>query len=475
MKFDLSFMNTIIPPNTIISAAIPANFAFSVDSRTVEPGDIFVALQGNVQDGHDFVLDALHNGAAGCIIKHTHRKIVEQLSQEERAKLFIAVVPEPYETLYALAQAWRAQLVCPIVAITGSVGKTSTKELVAHIMREAKKRSFVSYANQNTLIGIILNILKVRAEHECAIFEVGTGRRGDIRAIATLLQPTIAAITNIGHQHMDELGSLQEIAYEKRSLFSTLTERNIGIINGDQALLSTVSYSHPVLKVGSKTINQIQARKIRVDGELIHFILKIYQNRYPVTLKQVHKGMVFNTLTATAIAHLLGVDDVTIVCAIQKPITVPGRFEQCVMRNNHGLIINATYNANPESVKVELLALEHIKTTAKKIVILGDMRGLGQDAPFWHRQIGRFLRKINSLQKLILVGTDVAWVKKTAPLGLAVELVPDSQSAIIALQAQLDTEVLVLVKGSRSLHLEQVVNAFVHHEQAMERSRLWHQ
>jgi UDP-N-acetylmuramoyl-tripeptide--D-alanyl-D-alanine ligase len=356
------------------------------------------------------------------------------------------------------------------------LGKTSTKERISHILKEYGMPHLVSRANQNTRIGVALNILRMRTEHHAAIYEVATGNRGDIALIADILRPTTAVVTSIGHQHMEELGSLQDIAHEKRSIFKYFSEDSIGVICGDQALLSSVSYGHPMIKFGSKSTNQIQMRKVSIVGDTIHFVLKIYQEKYTITLKQTHEGTIQNVLAATAIAHILQVPNDVIVKAIQKPISIPGRFEYCTMKNNKGILINDTYNANPEGVKVALATLENIESTAKKIVVLGDMKGLGRHyAPFWHRQIGRFLRKVQSLKKLILVGTDVQWTKKTLPMELPVSMVGSWQEAVEVLKKDLDTEALVLVKGSRSLHLENLVNEFTVFDQPGERKQVWHQ
>lgn len=477
MQLDLQFLASVFSPDALFSAVMPEEVVFSIDSRTLQPGEIFVALKGQQVDGHDFVQDALKKGAAGLLIKHTHKALVESLSQEQLSRLLVIIVPDPYEALLALARAWRALWTKPVVGITGSVGKTSTKELVATIVQEAGLHYFVSRGNQNTLISVAINLLQIRPEHDGALIEIATGMRGDIRAITELVQPTVAAITGIGHQHMDEFGSLADIAFEKRMIFSTFGEQNIGVINGDQALLTAVSYKHPVVKVGLKTINQIQARKIKIEGDTIRFVLKIYENRYPIELTHAHEGRVINVLTATGIAYLLGIDDSVIVRAVQQPFQVPGRFEHCIMQKGLGTIINDTYNANPESVKAALLAFEKISVAphTRKIVILGDMRGLGANAPFWHRQIGRFIRKIQSLDRLILVGTEVLWTKKTVPMHIPVEVVATWQEAVVVLEKLVTEPALVLVKGSRTLHLENVVNSFVHHEQAAERSRVWHQ
>lgn len=478
MQLDIQFLASVLSPDAIVSCVTPEEILFSLDSRTIQPGEIFVALKGAQCDGHDFIKDALHNGAGGIVIKKSKvQGILTALTPEERSSLVIIAVDDPFAAMLQLARAWRALWTMPVVGITGSVGKTSTKELVALITQEAGLNYFVSRANQNVLISAAINMLHVRAEHDGAIFEIATSKRGDVRAIGELVKPTIAAVTSVGHQHMDEIGSLADIAFEKRGIFSALEEHNIGVIHGDQPLLKAVSYKHPVMWVGLKSFNQIQARKIRITGDEITFILKMYGNKYPVLLRQAHEGRIMNVLTAAGIAHLLKIDDETIVRAVQQPLQVPGRFERCMMQHGSGTIINDTYNANPESVKAALLAFEKIKVDAqtRKIVVLGDMRGLGQNAPFWHRQIGRFLRKVPSLSHLILVGTEIAWIKKTAPHHLSIDMVATWQEAVELLRPLTLDPTLILVKGSRTLHLEHIVNSFVHHEQAAERSRIWHQ
>ncbi|HEV2916735.1 MAG TPA: UDP-N-acetylmuramoyl-tripeptide--D-alanyl-D-alanine ligase [Candidatus Babeliales bacterium] len=476
MNFDKEFISRVFPNDVLVSDVIPHNPSFSIDSRTIQKGDIFVALQGCVHDGHDFVYDAIKKGAAGIIIQHDRRDLLSKIPKEQIQTLFVLVVYDTLQALFECARAWRAQFSYPVVAVTGSLGKTSTKERISHILKEYGMPHLVSRANQNTRIGVALNILRMRTEHHAAIYEVATGNRGDIALIADILRPTTAVVTSIGHQHMEELGSLQDIAHEKRSIFKYFSEDSIGVICGDQALLSSVSYGHPMIKFGSKSTNQIQMRKVSIVGDTIHFVLKIYQEKYTITLKQTHEGTIQNVLAATAIAHILQVPNDVIVKAIQKPISIPGRFEYCTMKNNKGILINDTYNANPEGVKVALATLENIESTAKKIVVLGDMKGLGRHyAPFWHRQIGRFLRKVQSLKKLILVGTDVQWTKKTLPMELPVSMVGSWQEAVEVLKKDLDTEALVLVKGSRSLHLENLVNEFTVFDQPGERKQVWHQ
>lgn len=462
MPFDIHFIQETLTDVSILYGTCPQKPHFSVDSRTVEPGDIFVALVGDRVDGHSFVHAALSRGASGLIIAEAKRDALEACDKEVLKKTFVVVVPDPFLALINLARGWRALFSYPILAITGSVGKTSTKELLSHIVSLSGKKYIASHGNQNTLIGVAINILRMTHEHELAIFEVGINQRGEMERIAEVLRPTYGVITNIGHCHMEGLGSLTDIAIEKRALFSYFTEKSIGIVNGDQAILSLVSYPHPMLKFGSKTTNQVQARKIAISGSHISFTLKMYQKKYSIELESSHAGVIFNSLAAASAAHLLGISMELIVKGIQDSRVVSRRFEQRTLVGGKGILIDDCYNANPESMKAALLAFQELKTKASKVAVLGDMLELGVDSPFWHRQLGRFLRKIRSLDKVILVGESVKWTKKTAPVGLAVEHVASWQQAVEHVRDILDKpEVAVLVKGSRGMELNNLVAQFV--------------
>jgi UDP-N-acetylmuramoyl-tripeptide--D-alanyl-D-alanine ligase len=455
MRFDKHFITRALPDASVAFERFPEVVEFVTDSREASPGAVFVALNGIHRDGHDFIVDAFEQGAVGCIIAESKKSVVNTIKGIEEK--LVVTVKDPLEAFIHLAIEWRSQFSYPVLAITGSVGKTSTKEFVSRIMLNCGKNYFVSHENQNTKIGVALNMLRLKEDHELAIFEIGISKRGEMAELAEMLQPTTAVITNIGHQHMDGLGSLNDIALEKRDVFKYLTEKSIGIVNGDQSILSRVSYRHPVVRFGSKTTNQIQARKIRIADSQISFILKIYQKKYFITLNRPHTGAVFNALAATAAAHWLGVPDDIIVAAIQQPCVVEGRFEERAISGDKGILINDCYNANPESMKAALLAFQQIETTAPKIAILGDMLGLGVNSPFWHRQVGRFLRKAPSLNKVILVGELVSWVKKTSPVGLPVEIVATWKEAVEKIEADLSAKPAVLVKGSRAVGLDNLV------------------
>lgn len=459
MQLDTEFVKNTLANAQMINGDFLPNSSFSVDTRTLQPGDVFVALQGQQVDGHQFIGQALKKQASGLLVAQEKRAEIEKLYGPALHSVKILYVEDTLAALVNLAKQWRAQFSYPVVGITGSCGKTSTKEMVANILRTAGEPFYVSYGNQNTLIGVALNILKLRPGLKAAIFEVGIADRGAMAKIADMLRPTYALITAIGHAHMKGLGSLQEVAIEKRAIFSYFTDTNIGIVNGDQDVLSSISYAYPVLKFGFKTSNQIQARKVSIKNNSITFVAKVYNKKYSVILQGCHEGAVMNALGVLAIAHMIQIPMEVAIAGIQKPLVVQGRFEMC-QTAEHGLFINDSYNANPESVKAGLLAFNSFETDLQKIIILGDMLELGTDGPFWHRQIGRFLRKISGVKHLILVGAlSSLWTKKTVPFGMVIETFENWQQALPVVKKITNEKTVVYVKASNGVGLQNIIDA----------------
>ncbi len=460
MRFDEHFLQMALPDAILVEKNFPESISFSVDTRSLQKGDIFIALQGSQIDGHAFIAAALEQGAAGVFLDSAKKQILETIKPALLKKKLIVVVPDTLSAITKMAAVWRSQFAYPVIAITGSVGKTSTKEVIANILETNGTKFIASQGNQNTKIGLSINIMRMRPEHQVAIFELGINKRGEMAQLVNILRPTTGVITYIGHSHMEGLGSLTDIAQEKRDIFKYFQHDSIGIINGDQAILANVGYTHPVIRFGSKTINQIQARKIHVGNNHVTFVLKLYKDKIPVTLKNTNVGRVFNSLAAAAVAYILGISKDRIVQGLQKPVIVTGRFEMRPMVRGKGSIINDCYNASPESMKAALLALEHVDTDAQKVAVLGDMLELGVNSPFWHRQLGRFLRKVPSLKKVVLVGDMVKWTKKTVPLGVAVEQVTTWQDAVKRLEEIAQSDSVILVKGSRGMRLDNLVEHF---------------
>jgi UDP-N-acetylmuramoyl-tripeptide--D-alanyl-D-alanine ligase len=460
MRFDQHFVKGVLPEAVIPFCKYPDDIGFSVDTRTLQPGNMFVALSGAQADGHNFLAQALQKNAAGFIIASSKKDLLATLDQNLLKNKLVVIVNDVLQAFIKLACAWRDQFNYPVVGITGSVGKTSTKEIIKSILHANNTPFIASEGNQNTRVGVAITIFKMRSNHQAAILELGISKRGEMAELAKIARPSTAVITGIGHSHMEGLGSLADIALEKRDIFKYFGDTSIGIINGDQPLLASVGYNHPMIKFGSKTVNQIQARKVHATGTNISFVMKIYKEKCNVTLQHPHEGAVMNSLAATAIAYLLHVPTAKIIEGIQQPLRVSGRFEEKVLSAKKGKIIHDCYNANPESMKAALLAFQKIETKAQKIAVLGDMLELGVNSPFWHRQLGRFLRKVPSLKHLILVGDMVKWTQKTVPVSISVDIVPSWKEAVEKLEQKLAQESVVLVKGSRGLALENLVQKF---------------
>lgn len=457
MRLDAFFLKTIVPSACVMQGECSQEVTFAVDTRCLKAGTLFFALEGVRVDGHMFLEEALEK-ASGVVIARDKKHL---LPASLLADKLIITVADPLEALVALATAWRAQFTYPVAAITGSIGKTSTKEITAHMLSCAGKKYLVSGGNLNTVLGVALTISRMDASYDGALFEVGISKKGEMDTIIQMLNPTTGVITCIAHSHLEGLGSLNDIAIEKRALFKKFNSENIGIISGDFPYLSAISYSHPIIRFGFKTKNQVQARKlVEKNGEL-SFVLKLYENKYSVVLTQTHRGLVNNILASATLAHLLGVSDQQALDAIKSLPGCSQRYEVCRLRDFKGFLIDDCYNASPESMKAALLAFESEKSSGKKIAVLGDMLELGENSSFWHRQIGRFLRRVPTLNHLILVGDQVKWIEKTAPHGITIEKVSSWQDAVSKLSDTLEDHVVVLVKGSRGMQLQNVVAKFV--------------
>lgn len=458
MFFDREFFLQALPETHFLSEHFPIEPEFYTDSRAVVPGSIFCALRGAHVDGHDYIEEALQRGAAGIIAEHQSRSLFDHLDIGLLANTLIALVPDTIKALCELARAWRAKFRGTIVGITGSLGKTSTKELLGNIIDRAGIESCVSYGNQNTIIGMPLNVLKLREHHKVGVFELGISKPGELRRLVDVLRPDTAMITNIAHMHVEAFGTLPNIAVEKQDVFHYFGERSIGIINGDVPFLAQTSYQHPVIRFGLKTTNQIQMRRVKRVGDTITGVLNLYKRHYPVVLRHYNESIVNTVLAASAMACHLGIPDEAIVEVVQEPFRMYRRFERKRIKGfNNAMLIDDGYNAGPESMKAALSGFQEIVGQGKKIAIIGDMAELGHMSSFWHRQLGRCLSKTSTLAHIILVGDMVQWTHQMLESDDGVTRVANWQEAADVVQDILEDDVLILVKGSRSMKLEGVV------------------
>lgn len=458
MQLDVDFISKVLKNAQIENGPFPHDVSFSVDTRTIQENSVFVALQGIRVDGHDFIQEALHKGAVGFIVSiHKKSELLKKFGTQLSSK-HILFVQDTLQALLDLAKSWRDQFTYPVIGITGSVGKTTTKEMVRNILKLTDMKHIVSFGNQNTLIGVSLNMLNMRSYHQVAIFEMGISKQGDMKKLAALVRPTFALIVKVGHGHMKGLGDFSSVASEKRNIFSCFSDRSIGIINGDQPELSSISYTHPVIRFGLKTTNQIQARKVVVANNTVSFVAKIYNQKYSVMIPGCHQGRVINALAAMTIGYLLQIPNEILVKGVEQPIVVGGRF-QILEHRSGSVLINDAYNSNPDSAKMSLLAFEQYETNKQKVVVLGDMKELGVDSEFWHRQLGRFLHKIPNVHYVILIGKHVRATQQTLPLLLKSKIFDSIEDSFDFLKSMLlEKNKVFLFKGSNSLRLSELVD-----------------
>lgn len=413
MHFDTTFITQTIP-SAFIRGTVPEYINFSVDSRNIQAGDIFIAIKGAACDGHDFIEQALQNGASGIVIALKFKdQILQTLAQQLKNKLVIAL-SNPEVDIIHLASTWRQKFSIPVIGITGTVGKTTTKEIIKTVLQHAKIPALVSFGNQNTLIGASMNILKMTDEHQVAVFEMGISEIGSMQELAVLVRPTCAVITMVGRGHMQGLGTIANIAHEKRAIFSLFNEQNVGIINGDQKELAAIGYKHPVIRFGKKNSNQIQVQKIKVQNNALHCFIKIYKKKYAVVLQTTNQSRIFNALAAIAVGKILNIADEILIEAVQKFSCADRRF-QFIRLNHECELIDDAYNANPESMKASLLAFDQYQTERDRVLVLGDMLELAEKSALYHRNIGRLIGKLSRVDCVILIGQQSLHIAETMP------------------------------------------------------------
>jgi len=462
MRQEESFLRQALPYTVFLGSIKKAITGFSIDSRTLHDGLFFVAIKGENFDGHDFIKSAVEKGASGLIINESQKGCLIEIDVEKLSNILVILVPDTFKALCDLAKAWREKFDIPIVGITGSVGKTTTKQMLGHILNCADINCLISFKNQNTLIGLALNILKLTDLHQVAAFELGISQFGEMESKVDILRPTIAVVTYISSAHVEGLKSLQNIAMEKFKIFKFLKSYEIAIACGDQKFLNK-SFNHPVVKFGNKRINHIQARSIKFcstepDVTQVSFNLKLYDQKRKVVLKMGHLGFVNNALAAATTAHFLKIDFEKIIQGLESYNGFENRFEKQNLKNEKGFLINDCYNASPQSMKEAILAFDKLQAKTEKVAVLGDMLELGEKQLYWHRYIGRILAKSSSINRVILVGKRSKVIAALLPFAMKASCVESWQEAEKQFCAIIEEgPVLALVKASRGIQLDNLV------------------
>ena len=421
----------------------------SIDSRTLNAGELFVALHGH-QDGHAWAEDAVNKGASALLVDHRLPLNVPQI-----------IVPDTLKGLGALASAWRAQFHIPIIALTGSCGKTTTKEMIASILAEVGP-TLATEANYNNEIGVPLTLLKLRPEHQFAVVEIGTNSPGEINYATQLVQPTVALITNIQAQHVEKLGSFEGISQEKSDIFAYLNHLGIAIINLDEPFAPSweakITTEHRVT-FGLTPKANVYAEHITSSVERCEFDLITPLGPQTVAIPSGGQHLVINALAAAATSLSVGASLKHIAAGLARLQAVPGRFRLYRLPTG-ALLIDDTYNASFKSVENALGTLREFPGT--KILVMTHMGELGTYNVKFHQELGEVCHAAQ-LDDIFFYGQKevLNYTLKACPQARYFEQKDELIAALLPLLQQQDT--LLLVKGSRANKMEEVVERLLTH------------
>ncbi len=423
--------------------------AVSTDSRTVAQGDLFIALRGENFDGYKFIAQATQRGAAAALVN-------ADSYHGEAAACPLLLVADTRLALGQLAAHWRLQFAIPVIAITGSNGKTTVKEMLASILGVAAGSADAVLAtpgNLNNDIGMPLTLLQMNATHRYAVIEMGMNHSGEIDYLSRIATPDVALINNASSAHLQGLGSVEAIARAKGEIFAGLRHHGTAVINADDAyapLWRSLAGAHPLFEFGLDPHADVSGTW-QAHGGGLRLDVTAPQGMFAADLQVTGVHNACNALAATAAAGVLNISLQAIATGLEKFGGVSGRLQRKAAR--HGaVLIDDTYNANPASLRAAISVLA--QAAGKRILVMGDMGELGDDAAKLHAEIGGEARRAG-IEKMYAVGTlSSNAVREFGSGARHFERIEDLQGA---LERELDANTTVLVKGSRFMKMERVV------------------
>lgn len=435
----------------------------STDSRSIQAGELFVALQGERFDGHRFLTDAVQHGASAVLVMHQPGSL---LTSADAASLPAVIQVENTEwALQELALAHRKRFDGTVVAITGSNGKTTVKEMTAAVL-QTTLTTYKAPGNLNNHIGVPLTLLHLPLHYQAAVFELGMNHFGEIRRLCALALPHVGVITNVGLAHVGYLGSIEGVAQAKGELFEALDTTGLAIVNADDphilALRSKVAGQ--VVTFGQHPLADVRGW-VEEDCGLagVRCTLVLDKQSWEVRLALPGTHQVMNALAAAAVGVALHVPAARIVEALQG---VHGSYGRLQIRQTAQqiTIIDDTYNANPQSMRVALQCLAKAPRPGRHIAVLGDMLELGEAAPTSHTEVGMMAAN-SQVDHLVVLGEFASYTRQGAcGAGLApeqIDQVHTQQEALQILTMLLQPHDVLLVKGSRGMALEHLVYALM--------------
>ncbi|MEH1825356.1 MAG: UDP-N-acetylmuramoyl-tripeptide--D-alanyl-D-alanine ligase [Nostoc sp.] len=408
------------------------------DSRTLKPGEVFVAFRGDKFDGHEFVPTAIAKGAIAAIVDFEY----------ENPGFPVLQVKDTLKAYQKLGRWWRDRFNIPVIGVTGSVGKTTTKELIAAVLA-TKGRVHKTYGNYNNEIGVPKTLLELGAENDYAVIEMAMRGRGQIAELTQIARPTIGVITNVGTAHIELLGSEEAIAEAKCELLAEMSADSVAILNHDNPLLMATA-----AKVWHGEVLTYGFSGGDIQGQLIdNEIVEVAGIQLPLPLAGRHNAT--NFLAALAVAKVLGIDWETLKTGVN--VDMPTGRSQRFNLPNDVVILDETYNAAPEAM---IAALQLLAETPgkRKIAVLGAMKELGERSQQLHQRVGETVRKLNLDGLLVLVdGQDAEAIALSAE-GIPSECFATHAELVARLKTFVQTGDRLLFKAAHSVGLDRVVN-----------------
>lgn len=434
----------------------------TTDSRTISKGEIFIALKGKTHDGHDFIGDAIEKGAVLCIVSTQWRE-----ANSTRKGNFL-VVPDTLLALQELAKRYRQKFSIPVIAIGGNSGKTTTKEMTAHVLRSIFK-THATEGNFNNHIGVPLTLLGLQSETEIAVIEMGMNHAGEITRLCQMAQPTHALITNIGKAHIEFFERIETIAQAEGELFRWIEKHDgMAFVNADDEWV--LKESEGVrrrffygTKKDSAVAYDVYAEELETDSlGCPKFRVSTNEMSEEIGLKISGRHNVQNALVAVAVGLNFGVPLWQIKQALESFEINPDLKRMSVSIEGEVVLINDTYNANPESMRAGLRALKEIKNKGKKIAVLGDMLELGLHSKQEHEELGKFITTLN-LDMLLCFGNEMKTTVEAAEATIKKKHFESKSDLAKALLQSLSTGDAILFKGSRGMKMETVFEEVKQH------------
>lgn len=419
--------------------------AFSIDSRELLPGEVFIALKGQQYDGHNFLKDICDKKAAGAIVSTPMSLPIPTIQ-----------VNDTIIALGQIAASHRRRFNLPIIAVTGSCGKTTTKSMIANILHHMGA-TLAPIKSFNNSIGVPLTLLQLTEQHHYAVIEMGANHIHEIGYLSSLAQQTVALVTNVAPAHLEGFGSIEGVAKTKGEIYQALPANGIAILNADDAFLNQwqqIVAGKTTLTFSTKKKADIFANNIKLDAQgKTSFTVHYPKGTVEIALPLLGVHNVNNALAAIAATVAVGASEEAIVKGLTHLAPVNNRLVRCKGLADAS-VIDDTYNANPLSVKAALEMLSNMG--GERIFVLGDMAELGDQAEKFHAEVGVQARQLG-IDKLYACGK-LSQLAASA-FGNHGFHFPDQQGMIAAIRAELHPNATVLIKGSRSSRMEHVVEA----------------